>query len=78
MLLGFQAIDWYHCKIFRKRFFIFTELIGELSLSLDGEKRLFLYVNNSKINSCASFIVCRGTEVILHFRTQSSIPPAEL
>jgi len=45
MEVYFESIDWFHCNIYRRRFFFFTQLIAEAQLSLD-EHHLSFYLHS--------------------------------
>lgn len=71
MDLLFQPIDWYHCNIYRKRFFFMTELIAKAGLDINGNITLNVYTNSPEIVSSLLVIAIKSYEVILNYREKN-------
>lgn len=72
MRIKFESIDWYHCNIYRIRFFFFKKLIAQASLDFDDNLSLKI---TARYVTIPEMLLTRTYQYMIWYRKTSENKP---
>ncbi len=71
MKIFFQSLDWYHCQVYRRRFFIFYQLIATATLDLENNLLFELHTTSHKVCYCLPDLTLKTYQFMIYSRENS-------